>query len=118
MEKMFKNITRQEALEIVKILKKKDNKIIELEDEIAKKKGETKRIKNEYEDIIKRIKEEYEEGIKRIKEGYEEGIKRTKEEYEERIQRIKEDYEEKIKTIKVENEKMINIEKYIKGIKE
>ena len=42
MEKMFKNITRQEALEIVKIMKKKDNKIIELEDEIAKKKEKQK----------------------------------------------------------------------------
>ena len=70
MEKMFKNITRQEALEIAKIMKKKDNKIIELEDEIAKKKRETKRIKEEYEERIKRIKEghEYEERIKKLKE--------------------------------------------------
>ena len=42
MEKMFKNITSQETLETVKRMKKKDNKIIAWEDEIANKKEKQK----------------------------------------------------------------------------
>ncbi len=57
MEKTFKHINRQEALEILKINKKRKKKRI----------GKLNGHKKIYEEATKRIKYEYEEIIQRIK---------------------------------------------------